>query len=140
MELQEMVKRARVALSVVEGYTQEQIDNVVKTIAKTMIDNAEILSKEAVAETKFGDVEGKIRKHINIMRGHWGYMKGKKSVGPIEYDPETEVTTYAKPMGVIGCIMPVTGPTVTLGGNAMCVVKCRNAMIVAPHPSAKKGK
>ena len=137
MELKEMISRAKVAIEAIEGYSQEQIDNVVKTMAKVIFENAEVLSKEAVEETKFGDVEGKIRKHKAIMLGHWGYLKDKKSVGAIEYDPENDVTIYAKPMGVIGCIMPVTGPTVTLAGNALCVVKCRNAMIVAPHPSAK---
>jgi len=137
MEIREMIRRAKVAIDAVEGYSQEQIDNVVKTVAKTTYDNAELLSKEAVADTKFGDVQQKIRKHQNIMLGHWGYLKDKKSVGPIEYDFENEVTIYAKPMGVIGCIMPVTGPTVTIAGNAMCALKCRNAIIVAPHPRAK---
>ena len=32
---------------------------------------------------------------------------------------------------------PSTNPTSTTGSNGMNVIKCRNAMIVSPHPAAK---
>ena len=41
-------------------------------------------------------------------------------------------------MGVIGAIAPSTNPIVTPMCNAMFAVKGHNAVIIAPHPSAKK--
>ena len=41
-----------------------------------------------------------------------------------------------KPLGVIGCIMPSTNPIVTIHfPTAWLAIKCRNAVIVAPHPA-----
>jgi succinate-semialdehyde dehydrogenase len=68
----------------------------------------------------------------------WNYMKGKKSVGVIDYDPVGNVTTIAKPRGVIAAVVPSTNPTSTSAFNIMIGLKGRNAIIVAPHPSAKK--
>ena len=44
----------------------------------------------------------------------------------------------AKPIGVIGVISPTTNPTMTPMHNAMIALKGGNAIIVGPHPRAKK--
>jgi sulfoacetaldehyde dehydrogenase len=65
-------------------------------------------------------------------------MKGQKSVGLIHEDKEKGVKTYAKPMGVIGAIMPVTNGEATPIFKAISAIKGRNAIILAPHPKAAK--
>jgi succinate-semialdehyde dehydrogenase len=40
-------------------------------------------------------------------------------------------------MGVVGSVTPVTNPIATPMGNSMFALKGRNAIIVAPHPTAK---
>ena len=136
--IDEMMEKARKAEEVLENYDQQQIDALVKAIGKTIFDNAEILAKESVEETGYGRVDSKVVKQTRACAGAWHYLHDKKSVGVIEYDAEKEVATYAKPLGVVACIVPATNPTSTIGSNGMNIVKSRNVMIVSPHPRAKK--
>ena len=52
MEAQEfvngLVEKARIAQKQIEAYSQEQVDVIVREIAKTVYDNAELLAKMAV--------------------------------------------------------------------------------------------
>ena len=45
---------------------------------------------------------------------------------------------YAKPMGVIAGIMPVTNGEATPIVKSNMALKTRNAIILAPHPKCKK--
>lgn len=138
IQVSDIVKAAKEAQKIFETYTQEQVDVVVKAVGKVIYDNAETLAIEAVEESKLGNVASKIAKQRGAAMSHWMFMKGKKSMGIIEEDLINNVITYAKPIGVIACIMPSTNPTSTLCGNTMSALKSRNALICAPHPGAKK--
>lgn len=135
--IKNLVAKSKKAQLEIEDFDQEQTDKLVKAIGKSIYDNAEMLSKEAAEETGFGNVQGKMGKHINVTMANWHYMKDKKSVGVIEEDPINHVVTLAKPMGVVGSVTPSTNPTSTPGQNAMIAVKARNSIIFAPHPNAK---
>lgn len=56
----------------------------------------------------------------------------------IDWDPVEKLATYAKPVGVVAALVPTTNPVSTTVSNGMSILKCRNAMIVSPHPRAKK--
>lgn len=136
--IKELIEKAKAAQKIYEQFGQEQVDAIVKVVGKTIYDNAEILAIEAVEETGMGNVSSKIKKQQGVAVSHWSYVKDKKSVGVINEDPISQVTTYAKPLGVVACVTPSTNPTSTVCGNGMYILKSRNAMIVAPHPGAKK--
>ena len=136
--VQELVKKARAAQAVAEGYTQEQVDALCKAMAKVIYDNAEPLARMAVDETGMGVYEDKVNKNRGKARVIWNDMKGGKSVGIIDEQPEKGLTLVAKPMGVIGAVQPTTNPIVTPMCNSMFCIKGRNAIIVCPHPRAKK--
>ncbi|WP_312812828.1 aldehyde dehydrogenase family protein [Sedimentibacter sp.] len=133
-----LIANAKKAQSFLVDYNQEQTDALVKAIGKIIYDNREILSNKAVEETGLGVLAGKIVKHDKITTSHWAFLKDKPSVGLIEVDEINGIYTYAKPIGVIACLTPSTNPTTTAVGNAMHALKCRNAVIVSPHPRAKK--
>jgi len=133
-----LIERSRAAQQVVENYTQEEVDAIVKAIAKIIYDHAEDLARDAVEETRLGFFDNKLVLNQRIPLTHWDYLKDKKSVGVIDNDPIACVKTIAKPMGIVGCLTPCTNPTPTPLGNAMCAIKGRNSVIVAPHPRAKK--
>ena len=65
-------------------------------------------------------------------------MKDKKSVGLIDDNKETGMQTWAKPMGVVAGIMPVTNGEATPIVKSNMALKTRNAIILAPHPKCKK--
>lgn len=118
--------------------TQRAVDEVVRAIALTIYDAKEELAPEVVEETGMGTVAYKITKMIATTTGQWNTMRGKASMGFIEnpYD-EPGVRVIAKPIGVVGSICPTTNPIITVVMNSMAAIKCRNAIIVAPHPKAK---
>ena len=61
--VKEMVSRARAAQQVFEGYNQQQVDAVVRAIAKAIFDNAEPLARMAVDETRMGVYQDKVNKN-----------------------------------------------------------------------------
>ena len=74
------------------------------------------------------------KKTLGVLRD----MDGVKTTGVIEEDPVKGLIKIAKPVGVIGALTPVTNCEATLPANALPALKCRNAIIFAPHPHAKK--
>jgi succinate-semialdehyde dehydrogenase len=137
-EVEELVAKARAAQAVFEAFTQEQVDAIVRDIAKYVYDNAEPLARMAVDETGIGVFEDKILKNKGKARVIWNNLKDKKSRGVIGEDTETNLTLVAKPMGVVGAVTPVTNPIVTPMCNGMFALKAGNAVIFAPHPKAQK--
>lgn len=135
--VEKLLENAKTAQQKIEKYTQDQVDALVKAIGKTIFDNAEMLAKEAVSETGYGRVDSKIYKQQKATAAAWYYLKDKKSVGVIDNDTINGVVTFAKPLGIVACLTPSTNPTSTVASNGMNIIKCRNAMIVSPHPSAK---
>lgn len=131
--IQGYIDRAKVAQKAFEAYTQEQVDEVVKTIGKIVYEHAEELAVMAVEETQMGVVEDKILKNKNKAKIIWNSLKGKKSVGIINRNEVTGITEVAKPKGVIAAITPTTNPIVTPMSNAMFALKGRNAIIITPH-------
>ena len=136
--VEQLVERSHEAQKVVAEYSQEKIDEIVRMFAKVVYDNADELAKLAYEESGMGVYKDKIAKNQGKARIIWNALKGKKSVGIIEEDPETGISILAKPMGVVGAATPCTNPVVTPMCNAMFAVKGGNTIVVAPHPRSKK--
>jgi acetaldehyde dehydrogenase/alcohol dehydrogenase len=92
----------------------------------------------AIAETKMGIVEDKIKKNNWAAEHFHNKYKGEKTVGLIEECKISMCSTYAEPLGILAAIMPVTDPTSTTIFQAMMALKTRNCIIFSPHPSAAK--
>lgn len=135
--IEAMVKKAKAAVDQVENYDQAQTDLMCKVAAKVCWDNAKLLGTTAYEETGMGILPSKINKN-RIPAVTYEWMKGKPSVGVLEEDHVNNIITIAKPMGVVAGITPSTNPTSTAGFYAVICLKCRNAIILAPHPRAKK--
>ena len=133
-----MLEKAHAAQAEIEQYSQEQVDALVKAMGKVIYENAEMIAREAVEETGYGRVDSKIVKLERCTLAAWYYLHDKKSVGMIDYDPVEKLATFAKPLGVVAALVPTTNPVSTTVSNGMSIIKCRNAMIVSPHPRAKK--
>ena len=136
--IQELIEKSRTAQSKYEKFSQEKVDNIVKSIAKTVYDRAEELADMAVKETQMGVYEDKVAKNKGKSKTIWNNLKDKKTVGIIESDETKKLWKIAKPKGVVGAVTPCTNPIVTPMCNIMFALKGRNSIIVAPHPRAKK--
>jgi sulfoacetaldehyde dehydrogenase len=135
-----LVERARKAQQAIADYSQEQIDELCVAAGWEVYCDANIaeLAELAVSETGMGNVPDKIKKHKGKILGVLKDLKGAKSVGLIERDEKRGISKYAKPVGVVGALTPVTNPTATPGSNALSIIKGRNAVIFAPHPKAAR--
>ena len=105
-QVQQLMAKARAAQAVFEGFSQEQVDAIVKGIGKYVYDNAEPLARMAVDETGIGVYEDKILKNKGKARVIWNNLKDKKSRGIIGEDADMNLVFVAKPMGVVGAVTP----------------------------------
>jgi len=135
-----LIKRARAAQEVIDNYTQEQVDELTAAIAyATTKPEFKAAAGEALAiESNMGIPAHKAGKMDTKIKGTYRDMKGQKSVGIVDDNKETGVTKYARPMGVIGAIIPVTNGEATPVVKALMAIKGRNSVILAPHPKASK--
>ncbi len=132
-----LMDKARAAVDAVADYTQEQADLMAKVAAKVCWDNRELLGKTAYEETGMGILENKIVKNRTAALAY-EWMKGKPSVGVLEEDHVNNIVTIAKPVGVVSGVLPITNPTSTAGFYTTLCLKCRNAIILSPHPRSVK--
>jgi sulfoacetaldehyde dehydrogenase len=135
-----LIKRARAAQASIEFASQEQVDELAARVAWAGVRPAfaQKLSEMLVEESGMGYAPHKYGKMMTKIKGALRDMKGKKSVGVVYDDPETGIMKIAKPVGVIGALAPVTNGEATPFAKAICSIKTRNAIILAPHPRAKK--
>lgn len=138
--IEQMVLRAKEAQQTIEYWDQEQIDEIVLAAGWEVYrkENAEVCARLAFDETGMGVYEDKLLKLQKKTLGTLRDLHGVKTVGVIEENREKGLVKLAKPVGVIGALTPVTNAAATLPGNALSALKTRNAIIFAPHPSAKK--
>lgn len=138
-EVATLVARSRAAQAQIENYTQEQVDRLIRgmvyAVAKESV--AKTLAQQTVDETQLGNYDGKFLKIFRKTRATLMDIIDDKSVGVIEEDKERNLIKIAKPVGVIGALSPSTNPEATPVIKAICAIKGRNSIIVAPHPRAK---
>ncbi|MBU0929341.1 MAG: aldehyde dehydrogenase family protein [Spirochaetes bacterium] len=135
-----LVARARAAQAVAAEWDQARVDEACVAVGWAVYndDNIARLAASAVEETGMGVVADKVAKHKNKVLGVLRDLRGAKSVGLIEVDEARGLRKYAKPVGVVGALAPVTNPTATPSSNGLSILKGRNAVIFAPHPKAKR--
>ena len=136
-EIIKLIERANRAQQEISSYSQEDVDELVTSIAWNVIKNKEELARMAVEEGGFGNYEDKVAKIYNRVTGTLADMQSVKTVGVVEDYPEIGISKIAKPVGVIGALIPATGPDATPPVKALGAIKAKNALIVAPHPKTR---
>lgn len=134
--VQKLIERAREAQKKYERYTQEQVDEVVTTAAWVIVNpkNNRRLAERAVAETQLGNVEDKVIKNRRKTMGLLRDLREAASVGVIAEYPDRGIVEIARPVGVVGAVVPATNPVATPINNVMNAFKGRNAVILSPSP------
>lgn len=119
-------------------FSQEQVDEIFRAAAMAANHNRIKLAKMAVQETGMGIVEDKVIKNHFAAEYIYNQYKDLKTCGLIEEDKTYGVTKIAEPIGVIAAVVPTTNPTSTAIFKTLIALKTRNAIIISPHPRAKK--
>ena len=139
--ISELISRARKAQKSAESLTQNEVDELAAAITWEFVTNKKLvedLAEFSFNECRMGDIQSKIIKTISKARGVYYDVKNEKTVGIVEEIPEKGLIRIAKPVGVIGSLVPGTQGEMHPILQAINVVKARDAIIFSPHPRAKK--
>ena len=128
----------REAQKVFATYTQEQVDKIFFAAASAANKMRIPLAKMAVEETGMGIVEDKVIKNNYASEYIYNAYKNTQTVGVVEEDKEYGIKKIAEPIGLVAAVIPTTNPTSTAIFKTLISLKTRNAIIISPHPRAKK--
>jgi aldehyde dehydrogenase len=108
---------------------------IVDAIRRTVIENNESLSGDAVAETGLGNLRDKtIKNSLAALK-----TPGPEDVETAAWSDEHGLTiTERAPYGVLGAITPCTNPIATITSNAIGMISAGNAVVFNVHPAAKR--
>ena len=124
-EVRHLIQRAKVAQQKLALMSQEQIDTIVKVVAKACYDQRERLAKMAAEETGFGKWQDKVLKNALASKGILEEIKDMRTVGILNEDKENKV-------------IEVGVPTSTVMYKALIALKGGNSIVFSPHPHAAK--
>ena len=136
-EVDAIVARARVAQAAYEANgSQTLYDRAAQAAAWAIMEPARNthLAELAVETTGLGNVPDKITKNHRKTLGLMRDIADVPTYGVISDDAETGITEIARPIGVIGAVVPSTNPGATPANNIINALKCGNAIVISPSP------
>lgn len=137
-EVRDLVEKSKTAQKIYAGYTQEQVNEVVRKVAEAMYNHAESLAKMAHEETGYGKWEDKTVKNQVASQFLYNAIKDMRTVGIINEKPEEGIIEIGTPVGVVAGLVPSTNPTSTAIYKSLICLKSGNGLILSPHPAALK--
>jgi len=135
--VEEIVAKARAAQRSYEaGASQERYDQAAKAAAWAIMEPSrnKALAELSVETTGLGNVPDKITKNHRKTLGLMRDIATAKTHGIVSDDHATGITTIARPIGVIGAVVPSTNPAATPANNIINALKGGNAIVLSPSP------
>lgn len=137
-QVDELIGRARAAMDSIREYDQAQADRLCQALGWATANEKTFtrLARMGVDESGLGDREGRPGKRFKIA----GVLRDalrQPSIGVIGELPGKGIVKYAKPVGVIASLVPVTNPALTPPFTGIYALKCLNAVIFSPHPRSR---
>lgn len=136
-EVDAIVARAHAAQKRYEAEgSQARYDRAALAAAWAIMDPGRnrALAELSVKTTGLGNVDDKITKNHRKTLGLLRDIAQVKTFGVICDDADTGITEIARPMGVIGAVVPSTNPAATPANNIINALKCGNAIVLSPSP------
>lgn len=137
IEVEQMMARARTAQAKYEANgSQDLYDKAAFAVGWAIMEPArnKALAELAVETTGLGNVADKITKNHRKTLGLLRDIKGAQTYGVLSDDAETGITEIARPLGVIGAVVPSTNPAATPANNVINALKGGNAIVLSPSP------
>lgn len=132
------MKAMKEAQKIFASYSQEQVDKIFKAAAIAANKMRIPLAKMAVEETGMGVIEDKVIKNHYASEYIYNFYKNTKTCGVVEEDEIYGIKKIAEPIGLVAAVIPTTNPTSTAIFKSLICLKTRNAIIISPHPRAKR--
>ena len=114
------------------------MDAIVERMAAAGRANARRLAELAVEETGYGNAKDKLAKNLLCADLLPRRIRGMKTIGVLRELPEEKMIEIGVPVGVVAAILPTTNPTSTAIYKILISLKAGNAIVLSPHPRAKR--
>ena len=131
------VGRAAWASRSYRDFSRQSVLKIADAIAEAGFARAKKFAADAVEETGYGVVEHKTIKNKLCTHDLLDYYRDLDLVTP-RVDEVKKIVELPKPAGVVFALTPATNPVATIYYKAMLAVLSRNAIVISPHPAAKK--
>ena len=131
-------RRAQAAFAA--GADQARYDRAALAAAWALMEPARNreLSELAVATTGLGRVEDKVAKNHRKTLGLLRDLAAVRTCGVVREMPERGLTEIARPLGVVGAVVPSTNPVATPVNKTVNALKCGNAIVLSPSPKGEE--
>lgn len=133
----DLAESARSAQAAYEtGGSQARYDRAALAAAWAIMepDRNRTLAELAVSATGLGNVADKITKNHRKTLGLMRDIAQAQTFGILRDDSTTGITEIARPIGLIGAVVPSTNPAATPANNIINALKGGNAIILSPSP------
>jgi len=131
------VVRAAWASKYYRKFDRKTVLNIAEAVANAGHKRAAEFAYQAVEETGYGIVEHKTIKNQLCTHDLLAYYRDLDLITP-RVDVDRKIVELANPAGVIFALAPVTNPVATVYYKTMLAILSRNAIVISPHPFAKK--
>ena len=131
------VGRAAWAARYYKSFNRDAVMAIAEAIAKAGHAKSADFADLAVSETGYGVVEHKTLKNQLCTHALLDHYRDLDLVTP-RIDSERNIVELPKPAGVVFALAPATNPVATVYYKAMLAVLSRNAIVISPHPAAKR--
>ena len=134
-DMNDAIEAAKKSQEIVHKMSMDQREKIISCIRKKIKENAEIMARMGVEETKMGNVGDKILKHHLVA----DKTPGTEAITTTAWSGDRGLTLVEMgPFGVIGAITPCTNPSETVLCNTMGMLAGGNTVVFNPHPAAVK--
>jgi acetaldehyde dehydrogenase (acetylating) len=137
-EGRDKLRRAHAAYKAYRRFDQARVDRIAQAMVEAGERAAADLGRIAVDETGIGVAQSKKEKNLFATRGLWDDIANLATCGVVHRDEARGFYQLAEPYGVVLGIVPTTNPTSTALFKCIIAAKTRNAIVISPHPRAKR--
>ena len=132
-DMNDAVEAAKKAQKYIHRMSMDQREHIISNIRRRTMENAELLARMGVEETKMGNVGHKLLKHRLVAEN----TPGTEDITTTAWSGDRGLTlTEMGPFGVIGAITPCTNPSETILCNTIGMLAGGNTVVFNPHPAA----
>ena len=132
-DMNDAIDAATAGYKAVRAMRLEEREKIIDAIRKLTREEAPVMARLGVSETKMGRVDHKTAKHMLVADKTPGTSDVVSAVKTGDYGL---TLTEMAPFGVVGSITPSTNPSETVICNSIGMIAAGNGVVFNPHPNA----
>jgi len=132
------VTAARTAADELADWDPDDVDALVRSVGERLADSETVsrIARSAANETGRGHPGTKAEKIATMLDAARRTLRNASTAGVVDRDGAAGTVTVAGPTGVVGAAVPATHPVVIPAVLSLYGLAARNAVVLAPSPSA----